>query len=64
MTRADFEESRQHYPGEACSEYLADPDRIGCGSQGRGLGPIAWLLVGLLALVAVLLIAHFAARWS
>ncbi|MEN9491753.1 MAG: hypothetical protein RJA63_2202 [Pseudomonadota bacterium] len=49
----------------ACSEFLesADPDRIGCGTRNTGLGPIAWLLVGLLGFVLVMATAHFAARW-
>lgn len=59
MTRPDFEESRQHYPGEACTELGADPDRIGCGTRGTGAGPIEWLLRGLLILVVVMLAAFF-----
>lgn len=62
MTRPDFEESRQ-MAAEACTEVGADPDRIGCGPRGKGLGPLAWLLVGLLSLVAMFGIAHFAARF-
>ena len=61
MTRPDFEESRQHYPGEACSEYLADPDRIGCGTRGTGTGPIEWLLRGLLILALVVAAAALVA---
>lgn len=50
-------------PAESCTELGADPDRIGCGTRNTGLGPIAWLLVGLLGFVLVMATAHFAARW-
>lgn len=61
MSRHEFEEPRQHYPGEASSEFLADPDHAGCGPNGKGLGPMAWLLVAVLGLVLVFGTAHLAA---
>ncbi len=59
MSRPDFEESRQ-FPAESCTELGADPDHAGCGPNGEGLGPMAWLLVAVLALVLVFCTVHLA----
>jgi hypothetical protein len=53
---ADFAMSRFH-PAESCTELGADPDRIGCGPNGSGAGPIEWLCRGLLALLLIVLAA-------
>lgn len=59
---AEFAASRfGQWPGEASTELGADPDRAGCGPNGKGLGPMAWLLVAVLAMVLVFGITHFAA---
>lgn len=59
---AEFAASRfGQWPGEASTELGADPDRAGCGPNGKGLGPMAWLLVAVLGLVLVFGTVHLAA---
>ena len=60
----DFTDTRfGQMPAEACTEKGVDPGHAGCGPQGKGLGPMTWLLIGVLGTVSVLGIAHFAARF-
>lgn len=44
--RPDFEESRQQFPAEACTEKGFE-NEPGCGPQGEGLGPWGWLTLGI-----------------
>ncbi len=61
--RPDFEESRQHFPAEACTEKGFE-NEPGVGPQGKGPRPIALLLlICALAPMAWIGIAHFTARF-
>lgn len=51
---ANFAASR-FMPAESCTEVGADPDRIGCGPNGTGPGPMEWLMRGLLVLLLLVL---------
>jgi hypothetical protein len=53
---AEFAASRfGQWPGEASTELGANPDRIGCGPNGTGPGPMEWLMRGLLVLLLLVL---------
>lgn len=58
---ADFDESRQ-YPAEACTEkgFEREP---GCGPQGTGIGPWAWLCAGVALFAGVAALAIPYVEW-
>lgn len=61
--RPDFEETRQHFPAEACTEKGFE-NEPGVGPQGKGLRPIVLMvIVCAVSPLAWIGIAHFAARF-